>query len=137
MDNQGTSGQGTQNSDQGSSDAAWASINAYLAQVPVSQLTDPSQSIAASASAKKLVERAISVIPRLESGSMYWKWRMVVEHELGKFCMSVQDQVATIHLTLSTTIRTNLHGTEHKKRRKNRLPSVSGLSSEDVCGIGR
>ena len=110
MDNQGTSGQGTQNSDQGTSDAAWASVNAYLAQVPVSQLTDPTQSIAASASAQKLVERAISVIPRLENGGMYWKWRLMVEHELNKFCMTVQDQVATIHLTLSTTIRTNLHG---------------------------
>ena len=40
---------------------------------------------------------------------MYWNWRMVVEHELGKYCMSVQDQVATIHHTLNTTIRTNLH----------------------------
>ena len=104
MDNQGTSGQGTQNGDQGSSDLAWESVSAYLAQVPVNQITDPSQSIQASATSQKLVERAISVIPPLESSSMYWNWRMVVEHELGKYCMSVQDWVATIHHTLNTTI---------------------------------
>ena len=80
MDNQGTSGQGTQNSDQGVSDAAWAPVNAYLAQVPLSQTTDPTQSIAASASAQKLVEQAISVVPRLETGSMYWRWRLVTEN---------------------------------------------------------
>ena len=41
---------------------------------------------------------------------MYWRWRLVTENELRKYCMTVQDQVATIHHTLSATIRTNLHG---------------------------
>ena len=45
MDNQGTSGQGTQTSDQAGSDAAWVPVSAYLAHVPISQTTDPTQSI--------------------------------------------------------------------------------------------
>ena len=50
------------------------------------------------------------MIPRLESGAMYWNWPMVVEYELGKYCMPVPDRVATIHHTLNATIQTNLHG---------------------------
>ena len=111
MDNNGTSGtQNTQNSDQGSSDSAWEIVSAYLSQMPVTYTTDPSQCIQASAASQKLVERAVSVIPRLENGTMYWSWRAVVEFELGKYTMPESDRVAAIHHTLNTTVRTNLHG---------------------------
>ena len=111
MDNNGTSGsQNTQNSDQGSSDSAWEIASAYLSQMPVTHTTDPSQCIQASAASQKLVERAISVIPRLESSTMYWSWRAVVEFELGKYSMPESDRVAAIHHTLNATVCTNLHG---------------------------
>ena len=82
--------------------------------MPVTQTTDPSQSIQASAASQKLVERAISVIPRLESGTMYWSWRAVVEFELGKYSMPESDRVAAIHHTLNATIRTNLYGRQSR-----------------------
>ena len=110
IDNQGTSGQSTLTNTQVNNDAARAPVNAYLAQMPISQTTDSTQSILASSSAQKLVEQAISVIPRLETGKMYWRWRMVMESELAKFCMLANDAVATVHHTLSATVRTNLHG---------------------------
>ena len=71
MDNQGTSAQSTMTNAQVDSDGAWAPVNAYLAQLPTSQVTDLMQSILASPAAQKLVERVISMIPRLETGEMY------------------------------------------------------------------
>ena len=110
MENKGTSTQSTLTNAQDNSDAAWVPVNAYLAQLPTSQVTDPTQSILASPAVPKLVERAISMIPRLEMGEMYWRWRAVTEAELSKYCLSPNDGVATVHWTLSATVRTNLHG---------------------------
>ena len=50
------------------------------------------------------------MIPRLESGTQYWSWRTLAEFELGKYAMPESNQVATLHQTLGTTVRTNLHG---------------------------
>ena len=111
MDNNGTSDtRNTQNGDQGSSEEAWRAISEYLSTMPVTFTTDPTQCIKASAASQKQVERAVSVIPRLENGTQYWSWRTLAEFELGKYTMSESDQVATLHQTLGTTVRTNLHG---------------------------
>ena len=86
MDNNGTSGtRNTQNSDQGSSEDAWRVVSEYLSKMPVTFTTDPSQCIQASAASQKQVERAVSVIPRLENGTQYWSWRTLAEFELGKY----------------------------------------------------
>ena len=85
MDNNGTSNiQNTQNGDQGSSEEAWEGISEFLYTMPVTFTTDPTQCIKASAASQKQVERAVSVIPRLESGTQYWSWRTLAEFELGK-----------------------------------------------------
>ena len=61
------------------------------------------------AKAQKLVEHAVLAIATLESGGQYWNWQAVCEQEIVKFCMQTDKALATIHLTLSTNLRTNLH----------------------------
>ena len=97
---------------------------------------DLTKAVSASAKAQKLVEQAISIIPRLETVEQYWKWRSVVEDELAKFCLETNDAMVTIHWTLSTNILVNLHGrhpTLNQCRR--RLTAEQALKLVNGCAL--
>ena len=84
-------------------------------------VVEASRSILASAKAQKLVERAVLAIAVLESGQQFWSWRTVCKCKITKFCMSLDNAMATIHLTLSTNICTNQYASYPTLRESWRL----------------